>query len=253
MPPQQKFPTSSHTFEEDSCSSESTVSFNSPATPKAPKRRLHFALTENQIHPIPHINDLSDLEVKETWYERADYERIKLSLIPIVRKMMKGERIEETNRVTIRGLEYRTREGAIRRQHNKAEAITAVMDEQDRQLDALGGRVDDEQLRNIYVQVNAHCQREAHELALGDVAPAQEHCADIYHKLGLVVMAVQPHENSSGNGSSSAGLHNKSAPQRKSSFSKLFKQMRIRRRSPVFEQPQQQHQPEGTVMTTTAA
>jgi len=249
MPPQQKFPTSSHTFEEDYCSSsESTVSYNSPA----PKRRLHFALTENQIHPIPHINDLSDLEVKETWYERADYERIKLSLIPIVRKMMKGERIEETNRVTIRGLEYRTREGAIRRQHNKAEAITAVMDEQDRQLDALGGRVNDEQLRDIYVQVNAHCQREAHELALGDVAPAQEHCADVYHKLGLVVMMAVQHENSNGNGSSS-GLHNKSAPERKSSFSKLFKQMRIRRRSPVFEQPQQQQQPEGVVMTTTAA
>lgn len=204
-------------FEEDSCSSESTVSFQSSPLPK---RRIHFALTENEVHLIPHINDLSDEEVKETWYERNDYEKIKMTLIPVVRKMMKGERIEESNRLTVRGLEYRTRDGAIRRQHNKAEAITAVMDEQDRQLD-LNGRCDAEILRQTYIQVNAHCQREAHELALGDVEPAREHCADAYQKFLCVVA-----EN----------MNERGSPERKSSFSKLFKQMRIRRRPPMFEQ-----------------
>jgi len=217
MAPQQKY-NNRQMFEEDSCSSESTVSFQN--SPDVPKRRIHFALTENEVHPIPHINDLSDQEVKETWYERSDYEKIKMALIPIVRKMMKGEPIEESNRLTIRGLEYRTREGAIRRQHNKAEAITAVMDEQDRQLD-LNGRCEAEILRQTYIQINAHCQREAHELALGDVEPAREHCADAYEKLrGAVAENV---------------LDERGPPERKSSFSKLFKQMRIRRRSPIFQ------------------
>lgn len=215
MPPQQKY-NNKHMYEEDSCSSESTVSFQSSPVPK---RRIRFALTENQVHLIPHINDLSDQEVKETWYDRSDYEKIKMALIPIVRKMMKGERIEENNRQTIRGLEYRTRDGAIRRQHNKAEAISAVMDEQDRQLD-LNGRTDSEILRQVYSQINAHCQREAHELALGDVEPAREHCADVYQKMVVAVEHI---------------LDEREPPVRKSSFSKLFKQMRIRRRAPVYE------------------
>ena len=208
MPPQQKY-NNQHMYEEDS-SSESTVSFQSSPTPK---RRIHFALTENAVMLIPHINDLSDQEVKETWYERSEYEKIKMTLIPLVRKMMKGEHVEENNRQTIRGLEYRTREGAIRRQHNKAEAMAAVMDEQDRQLE-VDGRTDAELLRKTYIQVNAHCQKEAHELALGDVEPAWEHCADVYQRMSM---------------------ENRGPLERKSSFSKLFKQMRIRRRPPVYE------------------
>ena len=40
------------------------------------------------------------------------------------------------------------------------------------------GYVDDERLAQVYIEMSAHCQKEAHELALGDVAPAREHTAD---------------------------------------------------------------------------
>jgi len=203
-------------FEEDSSSEATTSTYH-----RSPKRRLRFALTENKIHPIPHINDLSDIEVKETWYERSEYEQIKKSLIPLVRKMMKSEDIEETDSQTFRGLEYRTRAGAIRRQHNKTEAITAVLDEQDRQLDSGDGKTDDELLRQTYVQINAHCQQEAHQLALGDVEPAREHCGDLLHTMALVVAA----------GASGRDFPPRGPPERKSSFSKIFKQMRILRRA----------------------
>lgn len=196
---------------DDESTSEETASSHRRSSPVS-KRCLRFSCHEDEIHHIPHINDLSDDEVKQTWYDRSDYEKIKMSLIPLVRKMMKGERVEETNRQTIRGLEYRTREGAIRRQHNKAEAITTVMDEQDRQLGA-NGRICDELLREVYIQINAHCQEEAYKLGLGDVEPAMEHCADVQQMLNF-----KP-----------------GPPVRKSSFSKIFEQMRIRRRQPVYE------------------
>lgn len=221
MSPQEKHG-SRHMCEEDSVTEESTSSYHSSRSSRSspvPKRRLHFDLTENRVHPIPHINDLSDLEVKQTWYERSDYEKIKIALIPIVRKMMKGEYIEETNGQTIRGLEYRTRQGAIRRQHNKAEAIATVLDEQDRQL-GCEGQVNDQLLRQAYIHVNAHCRKEAHELALGDVAPAREHCADVSQSLTDSAVRVD---------------FTPAPPTRKSSFSKLFKQMRIRRRPALCE------------------
>ena len=206
-------------YEEDSYSEATASSYERPPQ----RRRIHFAVPENQIHLIPHINDLSDNEVKETWYERSDYEKMKMTLVPIVRKMMKGGNIEETNRQTVRGLEYRTRAGAIRRQHNKAEAIAAVMDEQERQLGSGNGQIDDELLRKVYVENNAHCQREAHELALGDVEPAREHCADVSRELENIT-----------NRNGLDFLSPRLAPGRKSSFSKLFKQMRLRRRATFY-------------------
>ena len=140
------------------------------------QKQLRFSLSSNETFFIPHINNLSDEEVNATWYECGDYGKIKTAMIPLIRKMMKGATIEETDQETIRGLEYRTRKGAIRRQHNKAEAISAVLEEQDRQIEA-DGEVDDEMLSAVYRQISAHCQEEAHQLALGDVEPAREHAA----------------------------------------------------------------------------
>jgi len=180
------------------------------------KKRFRFSLSSNEVFPIPHIDDLSDEEVKETWYEKQDYENIKMSIIPVVRKMMKGEKIEENDRQTIRGLEYRTRKGAIRRQHNKVEAITAVLDEQDLQIETKG-YVDDERLAKVYIQFNAHCQEEAHKLALGDVEPAREHTAD------ATLQHVRIYQMDEAN--------RKNLDQ--SSLGKLFKQMRIRRRQSI--------------------
>ena len=185
---------------------------SSVASKRSITKRFHFSLASNEIYDVPHIDDMTPEEVKAIWYEKADYEKIKMAMVPIIRKMMKKESIPETDRETIRGLEFRTRQGAIRRQHNKLEATTAVLDEQDRQLDT-DGQVDDELLAKVYKDFNAHCQIEAHKLALGDVQPAKEHCSD------AVELVRKQYE-----------CEGRQAPYRKPSFGKLLKHMRIRRR-----------------------
>jgi hypothetical protein len=179
------------------------------------QKRFRLSLASNQIFPIPRIDDLTEEEIKATWYERGDYEKIKMAMIPLIRKMMKKEKIEESNKETTRGLEYRTRQGAIRRQHNKVEAITAVMDEQDRQMEEIG-HLDDELLSSVYCQMNEHCRLEAHQLALGDVEPAREHCADA---IELVLRQYHAEAEPS-----------KSMPERKASLGKMMKQVLLRRR-----------------------
>jgi hypothetical protein len=176
-------------------------------------KRFHFSLSSNEIYDVPHIDDMSPEEVKAIWYEKADYEKIKMAMIPIIRRMMKKEMTAETDKETIRGLEFRTRQGAIRRQHNKLEATTAVLDEQDQQLNTIG-RIDEELLAKVYKQFNAHCQIEAHKLALGDVQPAKDHCSDA---MELVRKQYECEE--------------RQTPLKKPSFGKLMKQLRIRRRS----------------------
>lgn len=143
-------------------------------------RRARFVLSNNQVFLIPHINDMSDEEVLDIWYEKHDYDTIKANIAPIVQTLMKGDNVEETNEMTIRGLEYRTRTGAIKRQKNKAEAVNAVLDEQDRQFDE---DIDDPMLiSRAYLEISDICLREAQQLALGDAAFASEYHSFYYHR-----------------------------------------------------------------------
>lgn len=191
------------------------------------KKRTRFALANNEIFHIPHINDMSDEEVLGVWYEKVDYDTIKQSIIPIVKRMMKGEAIEETNEMTIRGLEYRTRKGAIRRQHNKVEAITAVLDEQDRQIEL--DINDPELISQVYVECSAHCLREAQELAAGDIAEALDYVS-------------APSASSSSLGSVDGRSPERGA-ERKGSITKMFQKMGIRRRTTLGPGQQGDHSP----------
>ena len=141
---------------------------------------------------------------------------------------MKGEEVEETNYQSIRGLEYRTRKGAVRRQHNKLEAISAVLDEQDRQYNE--GLFNEELLAEVYRSCASHCQDEAYILALKDEATARD-------------LLTEP-ELTETEGSSEDELldldesdyeqdeENSSQDERKMRrLGKLFKQVRIRRRA----------------------
>lgn len=151
MPPQQR-------LQQEECSSSHS---------SERKRRVRFAKSK-EVHPIVHIKDMPKEDVRNTWYDRNDFEAMKQSFIPIIRSMMKGETVEESNEQTVRGLEFRTRKGAIHRQHNKLEAITAVLDEQDRQYNE--GVLNDELLSETYRACASHCQDAAYMLGLQDEA-----------------------------------------------------------------------------------
>jgi len=140
------------------------------ALPEQQRRRakkITFALERNAVRAVTHIRDMSKSDVSNTWYNRSDFERIKQEIIPLIRRMMKGDVIEETDRQTTRGLEYRTRNGALRRQHNKLDALQAVLDEQERQM-AMDGRRNDELLSRVYRDSNSHCQEAACALGVAD-------------------------------------------------------------------------------------
>ena len=136
------------------------------------QKRTRFLLSANEVRSIAHINDLSVDEVKATWYSRDENQNFKVALIPLVRNMMAGKEIDETDIQTARGLEYRTIEGSTRRRQNRIAARAAVLDEQNRQIEQLG-HVDDELLSIVYCRMSTQCQNEAHQLALDDAsAPA---------------------------------------------------------------------------------
>ena len=126
------------------------------------KKNVRVELQKNEVFDVPHIDDMSEHEIATIWYDRPDYDAMKQSFIPIIKKMMRGAKIEETDSETIRGLEFRTRDGALKRQHNKVQSIHAVLDEQDRQL-ALGLH-DVEKISEIYLETSQHCKCSARDL-----------------------------------------------------------------------------------------
>lgn len=126
------------------------------------KKTVRVDLDRNEVFPVPHIDDMTDEEVWTIWYDRPDYDQMKQSFIPIIRKMMRGGRVEESDSETTRGLEYRTREGALKRQHNKIESIHAVLDEQERQVSL--GVHDVDKIAEAYVEVFRHCVLSARDL-----------------------------------------------------------------------------------------
>jgi hypothetical protein len=159
MPPQQRM---IQPEDEKSISSESGHSRYSQT---AQKRHITFN-QRVEVFGIPHIRDMPRTQVTELWYQRSEYETMKQSFVPIIRSMMKCEFIAETNEQTTRGLEYRTRLGALARQANKVDSIRAVLDEQDKQFAAHENKPC--KLRDIYLNMATHCSLAARELGKQD-------------------------------------------------------------------------------------
>jgi hypothetical protein len=134
--------------------------------------KIRFSLDSNQSFPVPHVNDMDDEEYFAIWYEPSDYQMIKSEIFRLLRKIMKGEQIEENDKQTVRGIECRTVQAVNLRTQNKLKAMTAVLDEQDRQFD--DGEPNDELLAEAYRNATYKCQDEAYALGLKDQAELQK-------------------------------------------------------------------------------
>ena len=141
------------------------------------KRQISFKLEDNTVKTIPHVNDLSEQEIGAIWYDRSEMDQIKMGLIPDIRRMMRGETLEETASQTARGIEFRTKQGALYRQRNKQTAIRAVLDEQERQKKE--GISDDALLAGIYCSCSSHCKDSAHNFGMNDELAALQAAASI--------------------------------------------------------------------------
>eukprot|EP00542_Grammatophora_oceanica_P016069 CAMPEP_0194042438 /NCGR_PEP_ID=MMETSP0009_2-20130614/14209_1 /TAXON_ID=210454 /ORGANISM="Grammatophora oceanica, Strain CCMP 410" /LENGTH=254 /DNA_ID=CAMNT_0038686281 /DNA_START=139 /DNA_END=903 /DNA_ORIENTATION=+ len=139
-----------------------------------PQRRIRRNVTFNEevyVQETKHINDMDDDEVDSIWYAREDYKQMKMNYMVTVRIMMSGRGIPQGNSDHCsRGLEYRTRDGARRRQMNKLNAITAVLDEQERQR--IIGIESAIALMNVYVRTNVHCREASHKMGVKDARDA---------------------------------------------------------------------------------
>lgn len=138
-----------------------------------------FNTTRNEVHPIPHLNDLTDDDIANIWYEAAEYSDIKSSYQCTIFKMENGEFIEDEEH-TSRGLEYRTQQGAWARYENKRDAYNAVLDEQDRQWKV--DKDDHDKIGAIYLQHSSKCAKAAAERGLADYKHARAICQDILKK-----------------------------------------------------------------------
>jgi len=137
-----------------------------PPTPVKRKRKVRFVLSSNTVQTMLHVKDMSDEDIEATWYQPDEMTAIKKDLITIIKRVMKGERFEETSKQTFRGLEIRTKEGALKRQNNKTMAVMAVLQEQARQIRK--GIRDDQRIREKMDPVTSKCARSAHAMALID-------------------------------------------------------------------------------------
>jgi hypothetical protein len=80
--------------------------------------------------------------------------------------MASGKYPGDSDEMTSRGLEYRYREGALRRKANKLNALYAVLDEQERQWNR--GTGTDEDLREAYLRNSEFCRDAARAMGMQD-------------------------------------------------------------------------------------
>jgi hypothetical protein len=114
--------------------------------------------------------NLNDLQT--TWYTKGELKNIKREMSSDISKMIRGDKVTESNTQTARGLVYRTRQVSYRRKQKNSMARRAVLDEQQRQL--LVGERDDELVANAYLRASTHCQAEAYSVGSEDEAAVKK-------------------------------------------------------------------------------
>jgi hypothetical protein len=103
-----------------------------------------------------HITNYSFEERLLCWYTRREFQVMKMEYYPIVQKLSAGTWNEEDEtEESVRGLEWKTREAAMKRKMNKLNALMSVLDEQERQR--YSGLRDDDALALGYCCVNEKC------------------------------------------------------------------------------------------------
>ena len=148
---------------ETSVSKQGDVQDEQEPQPRRPKITFNVRVAVKQTI---HRNDFTEEEKRRVWYKKADFSKMKQSFTHTVQLVGAGRYPGDNDEMTSRGLEYRHREGAMRRKTNKLNALYAVLDEQERQWRE--GYDSDEELRNAYLYHSVQCCHAAHILGQQD-------------------------------------------------------------------------------------
>jgi hypothetical protein len=127
------------------------------------------------VYPCLHYLNFTEHEHSDSWYNDQEMDEIKAECIHTL-QLVSSENInlcKNNNFWCLRGLEYRTPEGAKKRLENKYLAWDTVMSEQENQF--MMGEFNDEAIARTYAKVSAACREEATVLALEDAKTARLH------------------------------------------------------------------------------
>ena len=119
---------------------------------------------------VERIDDYTEEELDAVWYNVNDFNAIKHEIQKIVKLMEVGVTVPP-NKESTRGLEHRTRKGALLKFHNKRTAYCAVLDEQDDQWK--NGIFDSNAIAKVYLKHSATCQAAAARIGQKDAVAAQ--------------------------------------------------------------------------------
>ena len=120
---------------------------------KIRKRGVRFSC-DMYVRPCLHIDNYTDEEIENSWYNTEEIRCIKIEMILTVIARKKGRQLDSDQ--TFRGLECRTKEGSNLRSLNKVTGVEAVFDEQDNQYSI--GVCDEELIQEAYRKKSAKCQ-----------------------------------------------------------------------------------------------
>jgi hypothetical protein len=129
------------------------------------RRSVAFAQSDD-VRLSQHLTDFTDEEIRNTWYDCEDFRQFKVSNKKTARALLKCD-INESDEVSLRGLEYLVLRNAKVRKHIKALALNAVLDAQDRQENEAWG-FDDELIAREYGEIANTCVAAALQLARAD-------------------------------------------------------------------------------------
>lgn len=172
MPVANRFPQHKLLQPEGLTTAESVKRSSTPAPKPIERRCVHFKETVS-VRPIPHVDNIPADEVAAVWFCKKDFEDMKKSFATTLRLIAYGEFKADDAEHCARGLEFRTRAGALARRENKWNALNAVLDEQDRQREL--GINNDKLLSQIYITENRLCRQSALELGRQDEEEAREY------------------------------------------------------------------------------
>lgn len=115
-----------------------------------------------------HIDDYSDIEIKDCWYSSFDYERMEQEIRRTLELMQtgRGDAIDDVE-FSHRGLEFRTEEGKHLRLKNKRRAQDAVLDMQEFQQ--WEGISDPNKIASVYGECSYPCQVAAYMAGISDL------------------------------------------------------------------------------------
>jgi hypothetical protein len=133
------------------------------AEEKGSPRHVRFDQSRNETYLIPTIDELTDQEFLDIYYDAVDFKFFKGCCLTSVRSMKHGIP-EDEDKNCYRGLESI---GCPRKKLNRAKGAFQVLQEQDRQFEN-GSHRSPEKIRALYSLISSPCRHEALRRGLQD-------------------------------------------------------------------------------------